>query len=103
MSELQLEKLAQGLCTIGGNCLSCNAAIGFECTHKQTAKKVIELGWYTPIEGTWVSNPNEPEIAVARTRFGQETYSRNYCSVCGARSRDTGNFCSHCGARLRRL
>lgn len=98
-----IESLAKKLCTTGGCCERCNANIGFECIPKQTAKKVLELGCHFPAEGYWVSNPNEPEVAVARTRFGQETFIGDHCSVCGTRSKDTGNFCSNCGARMRRL
>lgn len=97
------ERLARNLCPQGGNCESCNANIGFECTPKQTAKKVIDLGYYFPAEGSWIHNPNEPEQAVSRARSGQEHIIRDCCPFCGNRSKDIGNFCSHCGARLRRI
>ena len=98
-----VERLARNLCSTGGHCESCNANIGFECTAKQTAKKVIDLGYYFPTEGNWVGCPYEPETAAARTRSGQEHIIRDYCPFCGNRSKDVGNFCSHCGARLRRF
>lgn len=98
-----LKRLARNLCTTGGNCDQCNANIGFECIPKQTAKKVIDLGYYFPAEGVWVGNPYAPEEAVSRTRSGDEHIIRDYCPFCGNRSKDVGNFCSHCGARLRRL
>lgn len=38
-----INKIAQDLCEVGGNCLKCNAANSFECTAKKTAKKVYDL------------------------------------------------------------
>ena len=104
MSEAMIvERVAQDFCTTGGNCELCNANIGFECNAKRIAKKVIDLGYTRRIEGSWVSKNPSYEVATSRTRFGAETYVRDFCSICGNRSKDVGNFCSHCGARLRRI
>ena len=101
MSEAtRIERIAKDFCDHGGNCLTCSAAISFECTPKKIAKRVYDLGYYRPIKGHWVCK-DQPEIAQARTRSGEETIIRDCCSVCGNRSRDVGNFCSFCGAQLR--
>lgn len=97
------ENLARQLCPSGGHCESCNANTGFECSSKQIAKKVIDLGYRFSEEGVWVGSPYTPEEAIGRTRYGDEYTIRDCCPFCGNRSKDTGNFCSHCGARLRSL
>lgn len=98
-----IEKLARKLCSSGGHCETCNANIGFECISKQTAKKVIDLGYRFPEEGAWMGSPYASEEATSRNLSGGEYIHRAYCPFCGNSSKDIGNFCSHCGARLRRL
>ena len=97
--EQMIAQIAKDLCTLGGDCSSCNASIGFECTAKVCAKKLYALGYSRRPEGQWV--PENYPTAVARTRFGKETFIYDHCSVCGNKSRDLGNYCSHCGARMR--
>ena len=49
MNENQLiEKVAKDLCHKGGNCLTCSAANGFECTAKKYARQIVELGYGVP-------------------------------------------------------
>lgn len=38
-----VEKIAQDICDLGGNCLTCNAATHFECTAKKYATKFYDL------------------------------------------------------------